>query len=281
MPKFLEGRIALGGLAAIFVWTFVVLPILYYPTSKSPHDNQRTTNSQQEPYNVSNEPPALIALKLFTSAGRNEIAKYCGRNTKETPSDWTQNYICDVKITDAYIAFFNGLLVVVTVGLIVVGYLTIRKMRDTEERQLRAYVFADAGPLEKGANNVWRYVINYRNSGQTPAYEFTQYTQAGIFDEPAPENTFAIVLRQLGRNSKAPLPPNQRDTVSATNTFNVTPAEISDIRAGRKAFYVWGEIQYRDAFKRRRTVRFRFVHDKHCGPTHLIYNELGNEESEN
>jgi hypothetical protein len=158
---------------------------------------------------------------------------------------------------------------------------TLQTMQNTAERQLRAYVFAEAGPLQRGANGVWRYTIHFRNSGQTPAYDVTQYSKADIFDEPVPEDKFVVDRRMDGVNSRAPLPPNQRDPVNTSNTFNVSAAEFADIKAGRKAFYVWGEINFRDAFKINRTVRFRFLHNKDSGPQHLVYAETGNDEVEN
>ena len=40
--------------------------------------------------------------------------------------------------------------------------------------------------------------------------------------------------------------------------------------------FVWGEIRYRDAFKKRRFVKFRLMRQRHAGAT-LEYCEEGNE----
>lgn len=275
MRRVTEGQYALGGLTVFAVWIFLILPLLYYPRQKVPQNNQGTTQSEQKGNTISDEPPPLVALKLLTTTGRHEISAYCARYPKGDSQDWTHRYICDVKITDAYLAWFNGLLVLVTGGLMIVGFLTIRKMRDTEERQLRAYVFAEIEKSQRSANGVWQFGVVYRNSGQTPAYDFSAWLQADVFDEPAPEEKFVM---QPGNEpySVAPLPPGQ--AVTSQGTFDVLMAEYGEIRVGRKGFYVFGELTFIDAFRTKRTVRFRFVNNQHVGPGLLLYAPRGNEE---
>jgi hypothetical protein len=285
MPRITEGQYALGTLTVFAVWLFVVLPLLYYPRQEAPQHDQQPAQSQQQPENIGDEPPSLIALKLFTSAGRHEIAAYCAPASKVEKQDWARNYVCDIKITDAYIAFFNCLLVLVTIGLIGVGSVTIWKMRDTEERQLRAYVFAEAKSFQRGIARAgagivpptqqWRYEIKFMNSGQTPAYEFTQFTFSDVFDEPVSEADF-VPSGPEKPISKAPLPPGH--AVNTHGTHPVSAADAGDISAGRKGFYVFGEIRYIDAFKRQRAVTFRFVHNQHAGPNVLMYSDTGNGE---
>jgi hypothetical protein len=223
---------------------------------------------------------------LLTSAGQDEIAAYCAGQRQGEGKDWARDYICDVKITDTYLALFAFFLVIVTGGLILVGALTIRKMRDTEERQLRAYVFAEPGSLQQGVGftsgpgivhqNVprWSFEVKFTNSGQTPAYGFTQFTTAATLNEPASENDF--IIRPEAPISRAPLP--AAGEVSTTGTLDLTAAEVAAIRAGAMSFYVFGEINYTDAFKRKRKVRFRFIHGRHNRPGDLVYAETGNEE---
>ena len=186
MRRITEGQYVLGALTAFAVWIFVVLPLLYYPRQETPNDYRGAAQSEQQPDSIGEQPPAFIALKLFTTAGRDEIAKYCAVNASKQKKDWTREYICDVKLTDAYIAAFNGLLVFVTCGLIGVGYFTIRRMRITERRQLRAYVFATVQDFQSEGNG-WKYTIAFTNSGQTPAHDFTQTTMCNIFAHPPVE----------------------------------------------------------------------------------------------
>jgi hypothetical protein len=275
MRRITEGQYALGALTIFAVWIFVVLPLLYYPRQETPQNERGTAQGEQHGDSIGDEPPPLIALKLLTTAGRHEISAYCAQKPKNQSQDWTHGYICDVKITDAYLAWFNGLLVLVTGGLIGVGVLTIWKMRDTEERQLRAYVFAEIEKAQRNANGAWKFGVIYRNSGQTPAYDFSAWLQADVFNEPAGEENF--VLKPGGAPfSVAPLPPGQ--FVTSEGAFDVLMAEYGEIRAGRKGFYVFGELTFIDAFKTKRRVRFRFVNNLQTGPGRMLYADRGNEE---
>lgn len=244
---------------ALVTWAIIGLPIL----------NQLWRDSPQHEAEQ-NGPPAFFPLKLFTSAGRDEIARYCASKSE----DWAHKYVCDVKITNAYLNVFNFLLVLVTAGLIYAGFRTIGKMRDTEERQLRAYVFASAGALTKGGNNVWQLQITFKNSGQTPAYQFNQFANSDVIDLPVNERDF-VVLR-AGSISRGVLPPGQMAVT--TLTHHLSPAEVTAVGAGTAQFYVFGEIQFVDAFKYTRTVRFRFMHMNTSRPTDLVFAEEGNEE---
>jgi hypothetical protein len=284
-PTPTEGQYALGALTLFAVWIFIILPLLYYPRQEALQSNRQTNQGEQQADYVSNEPPSFVPLKIFTSDGRNEIAAYCASRPKKEEQKWTHDYVCDVKITDTYLAAFNFLLVLVTSGLIFIGWKTIRKMRDTEERQLRAYVFASPGNLTRPimrnlpglpAASKWSYVVTFKNSGQTPAYDFHHFTISDVFDLPTPEENFTVVTE--GHISKAALPAGE--TVSTINSHQVTVEEWDAIRAGRKMFYVFGEIHYVDAFKVQRTVRYRFMHGRDQGPTDLMYCETGNEEIE-
>jgi len=296
MPRISDGPFAIGCLFAGFVWIFVVLPFLYYPRQDTPQGDGQAAQSEGQAAHVSRPPPSLVPLKIFTSAGRNEIAAYCASQAEKEKDQWARNYICDIKITDTYLAVFNFLLVVVTGGLIFTSWRTIEKMRDTEERQLRAYVFAEPEAFQnlrqpipssgaglqpyRGITGYQRkisYVIVFRNSGQTPAYKFQQFTSVDVFDEPAAEAKFAAVKPQ----SEAPI---SRATLAAGATARTTgEVPISEeenvaIRDGLKGFYVYGEIGYVDAFRRPRRARFRLVHRKGVNEQEIVYAEDGNEE---
>lgn len=148
----------------------------------------------------------------------------------------------------------------------------LQRMQDTAVRQLRAYVFPEAVTLRK--ENVWLYDVSFKNFGQTPAYDFSQFTASAVADERAAKES--LVAKREGPTSRTTLPP--RHSVRTTKSQPVTAAEAADIQSGRKCFYVFGELQYIDAFGRFRTTRFRYMHNKDCGPTELIACELGNDE---
>lgn len=254
MPKITEGQFALGGLAVFAVWVFVVLPFLY-PWPEAAYGNQRPADAQEQSNSVGDESPSLIALKLFTTTGRDEITKYCARHANKEEEEWAQKYVCDIKITDVYLAVFNFLLVMVTCGLIAVGVLTIRKMRITEERQLRAYVNIAQVRVEHLMGKA-RFYIEIRNYGQTPAYETTTESGVKLAKFPLVEE---LPLRAEPPAGKVIIGPGTPIHNMLPAQRQLTEAEIQQLRDGSMAIYVFGRIKYRDAFKRRRETLFRFL----------------------
>jgi hypothetical protein len=168
---------------------------------------------------------------------------------------------------------------------------TLQTMQDTAERQLRAYVFAEPATFSSSVYNRARprevglvkntgpmqrltYQVRITNTGQTPAFDFRQATAHDVFDEPVTDDKFHI--GQGGPFSRATLAAG-RD-VTTGHVMDIVPEEYRQIREGRKSFYVFGEIHYTDAFKKKRIVRFRFLHGQHTGLQQLSYAEAGNEE---
>jgi len=63
----------------------------------------------------------------------------------------------------------------------------------------------------------------------------------------------------------------------------LTAGQIADLRASTGAIYVYGEIQYTDAFKVKRVTKYRMIHNRNTGPigvtTDLTFADRGNEAS--
>lgn len=251
MRKPTDGQLAIGALFAFALWIFVVLPLLYYPRQEAPQNSQGAANRQEQSQGVANQPPAFIPLKLFTAAGRNEIAEYCASAPKAEKQNWTHGYLCDVKITDAYIAVFNGLLVIVTVGLIAVGYFTIRKMRETEERQLRAYVYVENAYYEvPGAN--CKVTFRAKNFGLTPAHRVRLLSIVKVVDWNDGSPTIPV-----------PTPENEEQWGSMAPNGDFVDSEAEEVAfsvlSRGKVVYLVGVISYETVFSRtRRTTHFRY-----------------------
>jgi hypothetical protein len=200
-------------------------------------------------------PPHPPGPYRFTAAGRDEIAAYCGQDSQKQEQNWTRKYVCDIKITDAYLAVFNGLLVVVTTGLIFVGMMTIRKMRITEERQLRAYVLLETGFVELAADEASVAIeVRLKNYGQTPAYRVTSWMEGTVALIDA--NPFTVNPQGAADASKATVGPNANITARADKE-PFTAAYLAGLRNRTHAFFIWGGTEYVDAFKRKRRFIFR------------------------
>jgi hypothetical protein len=161
----LRNRRAAIALAAL-IGVAVVANIVSQPPPKSPNDKQQ---GGQQSYELTGVTPNFVPFKLFTDNGRTEIANYCAENSESKTNDWSHKYVCDARIADAYIAFFGLLLVIVTGGLVWIGYMQIR----TARAQLRAYVFVDVIRITHvgDGDGIPEAQVYIKNCGQTPAYQ--------------------------------------------------------------------------------------------------------------
>lgn len=224
----------------------------------------------------------------------NVTANYCTSNRPNAPSEWRKNFICDSKITDVVIAILTLFLMIFTGLLVWVG----NKQEKTTRRQLRAFIYLHSGsiynvayplnplPIYKptgaeimspGEGPVANLIV--RNSGSTPAFKVVHYTGIHVAEYPLKSELPAI--------QKIKNPPNSAIAPEGINTKRVnhwkplTSAQIAGLRDGTVAIWVYGEIIYRDAFRRKRRSRYRLFHSAPTGTigitTDLTWAEEGND----
>lgn len=117
---------------------------------------------------------------------------------------------------------------------------------DTENRQLRAYVFLSEGHLDNfGIASPMNVSVKIKNSGQTPAYKLIARTIITFNDYPAK----ALPNPQAGRPSMD-LGPTNEFTLRTTAARPLTSEEHSKVIGRTSAIYVYGEFSYIDAFSR-------------------------------
>jgi len=129
--------------------------------------------------------------------------------------------------------------------------------RDTAKQELRAYVHIEgaefSGPQNSGDFSL---VIMIKNFGQTPAYNVVTKAKIELF--PEKHNR----LLKIRKKDKA-FPSISISPGAYTSQTIPFPININDWRAygqiGRKA-YLWGRIDYIDAFHEKRFVEFQMVH---------------------
>jgi hypothetical protein len=135
---------------------------------------------------------------------------------------------------------------------------TVKVMRDTAKRELRAYVYVDEAKIVDFDNDKKATVrLKLKNSGRTPAYDLAQVA--------------ARVTRPLGDQS--PFPTIDGPTEDGSNTivnpdgifvvpvkFDYDPLQMVAIRNGAVNFYVFGTIWYKDAFDRPQQATFRMIY---------------------
>jgi hypothetical protein len=135
----------------------------------------------------------------------------------------------------------------------------VKGAENTAERQLRAYVSIVGAHVKVVAADNNRSSIKgnlqFKNSGQTPAYKFAPWAKIAVFDEGV-ESTEKDAAGQdaiLG-----PGDTNQMHILGAP----VPEATIEAIRRGKKTIRIWGEVSYADAFGN----EYIFEHRSKIGP---------------
>jgi hypothetical protein len=253
MPKLTEGQYVLGALTAFSIWVFAVLPLLFLYHPETTFANQPALSGDHKSKDIS---PTSIPFKLFTASGRDEISEYCALNgnADKEKQDWSHKYICDIRVTDTYIALFSALLVVVTIGLIYVG---IRQAKLTKEALIadkRAFVFAKgvSGFWERDSSNGqfnWRFRPLWENSGETPTKNMTMHTTCVLRDTQLQlEFNFSHATTDIGTALLAPKTSNFGGIGPQAPGPAISPQDILDVQNGRKFLYLWGWARYNDVF---------------------------------
>lgn len=156
---------------------------------------------------------------------------------------------------------------------------TVSTMKDTAERQLRAYVSIatiEITDLKAGLTPIAHVVV--RNYGQTPAYELTsiQGMSMGVsWDALTPPSPEPI---EVTATSLAPSAIVEQD-ISAPRPLVADEREA--LLDGSKTLWVYGEMRYKDAFKIERFTEFRYqVGGKaRLRKTHMAISPDGNRET--
>jgi len=138
-------------------------------------------------------------------------------------------------------------------------------MRETAQRQFRAYVLYEGGRVDISKDG-WSYTvfIEMKNSGQTPAYSTEYWFNARIMDRlPDPFRYFFPPC--VGDSSKGctgvvkfRITPDEgvtdigtQQSVCFRKTFPTTSTDWSN-----KVIYVWGYVTYWDQFQRSQYAAF-------------------------
>lgn len=115
--------------------------------------------------------------------------------------------------------------------------------RNTARRQLRAYVFvrATAGPV---ANGKTRCEVVVRNSGQTPASSVTERIAVWIDAYPQPASPPAFPPS----DDAHPYSIGPSADVVRWRDVDLSPADLKEVRAEKKAIWMLAQIRYVDVF---------------------------------
>jgi hypothetical protein len=219
MPKCSEGRIALGGLAAIFIWAFIALPILYYPP---PHSAEisRQELSRQPQRATEGEPKGTEQSPLFIKLlpgpkTAEEVAQEAeDRNEKASADRW-------VIIFNGLIALFTAALVGANIALWRAGEHQIRLIGDNAAQQSKD-MQASVAAAERAASGAMIGARAAQKSAETAEKAFSNLERPYVF---------AFGVRRLEADTERVGGFEPFVTYSVAN-YGKTPAIIENVRVG-------------------------------------------------
>jgi hypothetical protein len=174
-------------------------------------------------------------------------------NNESGPILLAGRFVSDHK--DEITAISTALLAIITAFLVYIA----RSQYVTTQAQLRAYVFVFNGQVslrkwEQTSELCCLFEIELKNFGQTPARDYTTWVNHAIGD--ANDIPFTRPPPITNRQKSTILGPSASTTWNFARKFNV--GELDEIRAARKAMFVWGGCDYRDVFGKPHYFIFRF-----------------------
>jgi hypothetical protein len=229
-----------------------------------------------------------VAAAITEAAKPSEKDRGCTQGKEERQSDLCAQW----KAADAASDAARWAMASLFVGIVGTGLLvwTLWETRQSSRRELRAYLFADSvgcyeiwepkknrlGRTKKHKTGIVGATVFIKNSGQTPAYKVRHIGEVAIC------KCFEESLLEIGDGDiKGFL--NQIPASGVIHKFRRmahAPSEeqIAGLKTGNYAVYVFGRIDYEDAFKRRHFTNYKFFYSAWPIPDELTmsFAESGN-----
>ena len=243
------------------------------------------TATEHESANANAAPSSSAPQHLITSGAGStfNIAsplvqdEHAGKRSQPLKRPWTEHFICDAKFTDVVLGWFTLLLVYVTGGLIWIGVRQEQRMRDTAQRQLRAYLSIEGFPyrshMNPTTNAVWWSIHPvWRNGGDTPTVSLFLNVNSSR-DKQLPDN-FDFPDAQ---GETIQMVVGAHSTVAAS-TITISGTDLAAVSNGTKFLYIWGWAKYRDIFSNtpERITRFCVQVTHVLGDPTNVYNQQTN-----
>jgi hypothetical protein len=148
----------------------------------------------------------------------------------------------------------------------IVLIVTVVVMMCNGRRQLRAYISIQQAKRTTPHQPVPQFQLVVKNWGQTPAYSVTYWVEVKVCELAS---AASITPSEHEFISGSELQPSDNFTVGQIN--NDTKIGISDEQAvafadGKIAFYIFGRLDFLDAFQTRRWVKFKFRYGNESAP---------------
>jgi len=134
----------------------------------------------------------------------------------------------------------------------------IERMKDTAERQLRAYVCMESAQIIFKRERSPEIHVHIKNFGQTPAYDVRMWIGGAIGQYPAPESPKPPP--EGFQMSTSLLAPGAKPHAMVWRHPEINELLMPFLGTPQVTIYAYGEIAYKDAFGKPHITKYRLLH---------------------
>lgn len=164
---------------------------------------------------------------------------------------------------EAIIAAFTIILALSTIFLWVATRDLVSGAAKTARQQLRAYIAVEAGLRDGPHTMTPRFKLSFKNCGQTPAYNGEGWAEVQVHESPLVSDLIPPENKTINRFE---MPPTNRFFAEHINANNVASIanRSGEFDAGKIAFYIFGRLEFVDAFDKPHWLEYRFRYGIEC-----------------
>ncbi|MGE0605020.1 MAG: hypothetical protein AB7O46_14670 [Xanthobacteraceae bacterium] len=240
-------------------------------SQESPRQDSKATKENAE--QKKQAPPPISIVEPSPAKDAKKKAKSNAETGGYKSEEWS--------LSDKIAIIASGVAFLQFIGIV----LTVLVMMRNGRRELRAYVFIETAAVgyikPKGAKRKILFAdITVRNSGKTPAYFAVHWGNIAFMLNGTDDK---LVLPQtLDMKSVTVIPPG--GAISKTLKWNdggvIPPQFIADYKKLANAIFVYGRLEYVDAFEKKRFTNYRLAIAGSWPPSptvRLVFCDRGNE----
>jgi len=257
---------------------FIALPLYGQTPIRYGNEQSQDDKKISQTQNKSTNKKSPINQTLIPSQNLQKETTDKKANCQYPPKNWRDVLNNPTDCFTGIIAIFTLCLFMAAAWHVVIA---IRAAR----RQLRAYVFikevrienvTGPPPVEARLENdtapgPWVYypskgpivTMAFKNFGQTPAYEVLHGADLCSHEFPLIGNSLPLQTKPDISQvvTKVAMPPSGEGVKILTMEKPLTPEEVKQLEVGKTAIYLYGEITYRDAFRKKRSTKYRYMYN--------------------
>jgi hypothetical protein len=189
---------------------------------------------------------------------------------------WTDFVDFSERREHAIVAISTAVVAAFTFALFVATFLLWYAGERHSERQLRAYIAIERTARKGNHDLTPLFDIAFKNCGQTPAYKGRYWIDVQVHELPLKS---ILIRSEKAESGKFEMPPTNMFTVSGINNpsiASITDQQNREFMEGKLAFYIFGQIDFVDAFDNPRWLKFWKRYDHACmsaGVIHVVETE--------